>query len=141
MSIMTVNIILLLFLAVNARSDLMTRTVYVPLCMLTGIAGILFSPVIPGGSWQKSIAGLAPALVLLVLSLLWQEHIGCGDAYVLAACGAWLGAGDTLELLLAALLLAGGFSVCLLLRKRAGRKTQLPFVPFLLAGQFLRILI
>ena len=140
-SILTVNICLLFFLAVCAAGDIKTRTVYTPLCILVGLAGLLFSPVIPERSLPESLAGLLPAAGLYALSLLWKNQIGRGDIFVIAACGTWLGPGGTLTLLVIAFLLAGIWSVFLLMRRKASRSTQLPFIPFLLAGQLVRFLL
>ena len=60
--------------------------------------------------------------------------IGRGDGYLLCVAGVYLGIAGTLSLLSGALFLCAIWSLLLLAIKKAGKKTEIPFVPFLLAA-------
>lgn len=76
------------------------------------------------------------AAVLGLIFLLRREAIGMGDIKLLLVCGMYAG-GSCAGFLLRGLILAFFFSIGLLLLKKATAKSELPFVPFLLAGALL----
>ena len=57
-----------------------------------------------------------------------------GDAWVLLDLGIVLETGEFLITVCLGVLLSGGCAMILLALKKAGRRTEIPFVPFLLAG-------
>lgn len=75
--------------------------------------------------------GIAIGIFMMVMSRVLKGGIGIGDGMLLCVLGGYLGFIQNLKLLLTALYLAAGCSVVLLLIKRAGKKTEIPFVPFL----------
>lgn len=79
-----------------------------------------------------SVTGAGVGLVCLLTSKVTGESFGYGDSLLILIMGGFLGFWDILSLLTAAFLLAAGFSVIMLIRKRFSRKTAFPFVPFLL---------
>ena len=111
-------------------------------------------PLIPAGlavAWlvdpaklaDHAIGAIAGFLVVVAIRLVYRywrkrEGIGFGDAYLLAAAGAWVGwQGLGSVLLLAA---AAGLAVALLQARRAGHLTldrKLPFGPYLAGGLWL----
>ena len=80
------------------------------------------------------LTGLLPGGIGLLLSAITGGKIGAGDGFVLAALGLGLGFYRTMFLWVMALCLAAVCAICLLALKKAGRKTELPFVPFLFLG-------
>lgn len=86
------------------------------------------------------LQGLVPGMVLFGLTFFCGQAIGQGDCLVLMTCGCILGLNKVLELMFWAFVFAGSWAVLLMARKRAGRKTQLPFMPFLLAARILLLL-
>ena len=70
-----------------------------------------------------------------------RESIGYGDGLVLCACGIWLGAGKTLELLFFAGIGSAFYACGMLLLCKAGRKDTIAFLPFLAGAQLLRIVL
>ncbi len=85
-------------------------------------------------SLQSRIGGGAFGLLLLVFAFFSKEAIGKGDAILLCVCGVAFGLYETVTSCFFAALYAGVFAVVLLLRKKAGRKSRIPFLPFLLLG-------
>ena len=133
------NILVALFLAVNAFTDLKSKTIQPALSAAMLAAGLAITSLLPALSVSKCFWGILPGSILFLVSFILPDEIGRGDGCVLAACGAWLGIRAVMRLTFLGLALAAGVSVYLLLIKKAGKKTQLPFMPFLFAGQLLRL--
>lgn len=85
-------------------------------------------------SWGGFLAAGVPGMTLMGLSLLSGGRIGMGDGVVLFGLGLFLGGRQTFSILLTGLLLSSFWSVVLLIRKKAGWKSRIPWIPFLLAG-------
>lgn len=81
-----------------------------------------------------------PGLVCLGLGWLTKEGIGYGDGLMLLCLGCFLSLQQLLSVCLSALTLAGIAAMLLLLVFHKGRKTEIPFVPFLLAGYGISLL-
>ncbi len=95
------------------------------------------------GRWLLSV--LAAAAVLLVIRWLYRalrhrEGMGFGDVKLLAMIAAFLGFWPAMLALFTGLLLATGYAVVLLARRRAGALTRLPFGSFLGAGSLISAL-
>ena len=69
------------------------------------------------------------------------EALGVGDGLVLFALGMGYQADKILVMLFVALVLAAVVSVVLLLLKKAGRKSEIPFLPFLFLGWLVGVMI
>ena len=83
---------------------------------------------------QELATSLMPGALLLLLSFASREAIGYGDGLLLLVTGPLFGWRRMLLCVPVALLLTTAASVVLLALKKANRKTQIPFVPFLAAG-------
>ena len=83
------------------------------------------------------LAGLVPGAVLVLVAFATKESIGTGDGLVLCVLGMFCGLKQALAVLGTALVLAALLAMILLVLKRAGRKTELPFLPCLCAGYML----
>lgn len=77
---------------------------------------------------------LLPGLFLLLAGRLSRWQIGAGDGAVILIMGLWLGFEKTIVVLTMGLFLCSIFCGGLVLLKKAGRKTEIPFIPFLLAA-------
>ncbi|MBM7169932.1 prepilin peptidase [Streptomyces sp. G44] len=98
-----------------------------------------------GGSWTGALYGaLALAGAYFVLFLVSPDGMGFGDVKLALALGAvlgWYGWGVLLLGTFAGFLLASLYGAALVAVRRAGRKTAIPFGPFLLGGAFLGVLL
>lgn len=87
--------------------------------------------------YQKNISmeGIAAALLLgagfCLLSLFSRGALGMGDGFLAAACGVSLGFYKTLALFFYGFLFAGLIGFLFLIRRKKGRKEEIPLVPFL----------
>lgn len=105
----------------------------------------------PGlGSWVRAIAsGAAAFLAFLLLAIIAPRGMGMGDVKLAALLGMGLGypAEDGLEAaarvfvgFFLAFVMGAAVGVVLLVARRAGAKTQVPFGPFLAAGAVLGVI-
>ena len=84
--------------------------------------------------WQSRVGGAMVGVVLLLFAYFSKEAMGLADGVILLVSGVAFGLYETVAFCFLAALYAGVFSGVLLLTKKAGRKTRIPFFPFLLLG-------
>ena len=85
-------------------------------------------------SRQSALGGVMIGTVLMVFAYFSREAIGMTDAVLVLVCGAAFGLLETVTFTFFAALYAGVCSGVLLLAKKAGKKTRIPFLPFLFLG-------
>lgn len=132
---------LFIYLAVASLMDIKTKKVSVRLAVLAGLtaAGMwMFFSEMEFGEW---IFGILPGLCLLLLGKVTGEAIGYGDGAAVIVCGMFLGFRDCVGVLMLGLFLTCPVSLFLIVCRRATRKSRMPFLPFLLAGYIVRMLI
>lgn len=113
------------------------------------VAGMFFAPVNVrlGDDMATRLAaallgGVCGFAVLYITAIagqwIWKkEAMGGGDIKLLAALGVWTGWRDVIVILFAASLLGTLWALGMMLRKKAGRGSYLPFGPFLAMGGWL----
>ncbi len=132
---MITSILLFIFLTAGTFFDLRKRSVPLILYILFGIAGIplclLFKD--PAALWDQ-LLGLLPGLVFIGISLISDGKLGMGDSLAILITGIYLGGSGSAFAVLTAMFITSVFSVILLVSKKGSKKTELPFMPFLLSG-------
>lgn len=127
------GICILAFLGINTWTDIKRKQVSLAAVGVFAV-GMLTERLYTGQlSWQI----LFPAAVgafFLGLSMMTKGAVGIGDGLVLLALGLALDAGEFLMTVMTGMLCCGVWSGILLAVCRKGRKTEIPFVPFLLLG-------
>jgi leader peptidase (prepilin peptidase)/N-methyltransferase len=110
---------------------------------IVGLANALFQILYLGAPWHLYVIGIfAASLPLLILGLLYQDGVGGGDIKLMAAIGLFAGWKIAfLSLFLGAVYGLIYALVLLLLRQKVGRKTAIPFGPFLSLGILTSILV
>ena len=115
------------------------NAIVLPLYPVT-VAGLALAGVM-SGSWEVASALVGGGAWVLVIGGLWLvtggRGMGLGDvklAPVLGATLGWIGIGSALVGLFAAFMIGAVVGVGLMVARRAGRRSALPFGPFLLAG-------
>ena len=134
MQIWIIPVQVIILLAWNAWQDCRKKEI-VPVSL--GIflaAGLATNGVYAYQTPAVIVGGILTGGGLLLLSCLSRGAIGRGDGYLLCVAGVYLGIAGTLSLLSGALFLCAIWSLLLLAIKKAGKKTEIPFVPFLLAA-------
>ena len=89
--------------------------------------------------WEV-LTGMLPGGVLLLAAWVTKESIGYGDGIVLLVVGVFCGIKKTVAILGISLIMAALMAMLLLVLRRAGRKTELPFLPCLCSGYLLCLL-
>jgi len=119
------------FLAICTATDIKTRRVFLAVLAVFGIAGIAGLVMYGGSSLPGILGGIGIGAVMIGISLATGGAVGMGDGLVLAVAGLYLGFAGNVELLAGGLFLAAAYSIFLLAVRRAGRKKEVPFIPFL----------
>ncbi|MFH8973071.1 prepilin peptidase [Streptomyces sp. NPDC017890] len=132
-----------------AAVDLRVRRLPDPLTLpLAGAALVLLglTALVPehAGEWTTALLGaLALGAGYLVLFLINPAGMGFGDVKLALGAGAilgWYGWPTVMLGTFAGFLLGALYGGALVVARRAGRKTAIPFGPFLIAGAFLGVL-
>lgn len=85
-------------------------------------------------SRRSALGGVMPGVIVLVLAYFSKEAIGVADGVVILVCGASFGLLETVAFTFFATVYAGVCSIVLLLMRKVGKKSRIPFLPFLLLG-------
>ena len=105
------------------------------------LGAIAFVPFNPGLAPLDALIGAVAAVAFLgVLGLIIRGGVAMGDLYLIAPLGLLLGWPAIFSAIFIAALLAGLTSIVLLVSRRVGMKSYIPFGPFLVAGAVLALL-
>lgn len=112
------------------------------------LAGLMVLACVLGAPWEgalrAAVGGAGLFAFYLLLRMIRPGGMGGGDvklAGVLGMALGWCGWGTLIVGSFAAFLLGGLFGVALMLTRRAGRKTAIPFGPWMIAGAWAGILV
>lgn len=106
------------------------------------VAAAAFVPFNPGVEPMMALIGAAAAVGFLgVLALVVRGGLAVGDLYLVAPIGLMLGWPAIFTALFGAAFLAAATSVALLVARRVGLRSYIPFGPFLVGGAVLALLI
>ncbi|MCX4548527.1 A24 family peptidase [Streptomyces sp. NBC_01387] len=128
--------------AVQRLPDVLTLPILAATAALLGAAAL-----VPGakGSWTAALlGGLALGGGYFVLFVINPNGMGFGDVKLAAGLGValgWYGWGVLLLGAFAGFLYGALYGAALMVRGRAGRKTSMPFGPFMVAGAFTGLLL
>lgn len=135
------SIALILIVVPAALIDLEHRIIPNRLTMLGAVLAIVLGTALdPAGEPERLIAGAAAAGFLLLAALAYPGGMGMGDVKLAGVMGLFLGIAVAPAMLLA--LLAGVLYGALVIARKgahAGRKTAVPFGPFLALGAIVAI--
>jgi leader peptidase (prepilin peptidase) / N-methyltransferase len=135
------NVTFILLLVPIALIDVEHRIIPNKLTALGAVLAIALGTALdPGGEPTRLIAGAAAGGALLLAALAYPGGMGMGDVKLAGVMGLFLGSSVAPALLFA--LLAGSlFGALVIARKgaRAGRKTAVPFGPFLALGSLVAV--
>lgn len=129
-----------IFLVINSWLDFRTREISLVLAGIYGGLGILYS-IFTGRSIGDILIPAGIGMIFLAFGFLSRGEIGVGDGWILAALGTLLSTEIYVQMLCLGLFFAACWSGVLLVIYRRSRKTEIPLVPFLLAGYIGAILI
>lgn len=128
------------FLAMNSWLDIRRREISLLLTMVYAGCGIIYS-ILQGRKIQDVLIPAGIGILFLAAGLISRGAIGAGDCWILLALGALLDTETYIRMLCIGFFLVAFWSGILLVIRRKSRKTEIPLVPFLLAGYIGGILI
>jgi prepilin signal peptidase PulO-like enzyme (type II secretory pathway) len=130
-------VVLVLVSAIDIERRIIPNRIVLPALAIVLLAQLAFHP---GQALEWILAALGAGLFFLIPILLYPSGMGLGDVKLAMLLGAALGI-DVMGALLVAVLAAAAFAVIILFRQGfAGRKTAIPFGPFLAAGGLVALL-
>ena len=139
---LVLGLVLVAFLVPIALIDLDHRLIPNRLTLPAAVAAIVLGTALdPGGEVERLIAGAAGALVLGLPALLNPKGMGLGDAKLVGVLGLFLGAAVA-PALFVAFIVGTLLGIGIIVRKgmAQGRKTAVPFGPFLALGGVIGVL-
>jgi leader peptidase (prepilin peptidase)/N-methyltransferase len=122
--------------------DALTLPSYPVAAVLFGVAALLGSD--SGDLLMAVLGGLAMFAVYFGLAFAYPAGMGFGDVKLAGVLGmylGWLGWGAWAVGLFLGFFLGGVFGMGLILLKKGGRKTAVPFGPFMLLGVLIAVLV
>ncbi len=136
-----VHLLILAILVLLTATDLEQRRLpHVLLDPLIVVAAV-FVLVNPAVGWLDALIGAAAAVAFLgILGLLVRGGVALGDLFLVAPLGLILGWPAIFIAMFVAGLLSAAVSIGLLVTRRAGLRSYIPFGPFLVAGTVITLL-
>ena len=133
--------IVLLFLVWGAAWDLKCKHVPKTYLYIFSVAAVayLLGDFIYSKDILEILAGIVPGCVGLFFAFISREQIGYGDGIVVLLAGLFLSAKAVITIVFFAFIFVTILSILLLVTHNAGRKSKIPLIPFLLAGQIVCI--
>lgn len=126
------NILLGVLLGISAWIDIRKKIVSDKILVLSFCLGIVVFLIFQPFTILWAAGGTLIGMLVMGISKLTKGQIGMGDGKLLCVTGIYLGVYKNLELFFTALLLASIWGIIVLMIRKADRKTELPFVPFLM---------
>jgi len=139
---LVMGIVLVAFLVPIALIDFDHRIIPNRLTLPAAVLAIVLGTALdPGGQVERLIAGAAAALLLGLPSLINPKGMGMGDAKLVGVLGLYLGAA-VIPAFFVAFLAGTAVGIAIIVRKgmSQGRKTAVPFGPFLALGGLVGLL-
>ena len=130
-----------IFLILCSLQDIKEKRISVKMLVLSGALFLILSLLFDRMPCERRIAGMLPGMSAFVLAFLTGEQIGYGDAACLAVLGTVVSFDILFGAMTVGLLILSIYSLVLLIRRKADRRTTLPFVPFLTVGMLWRMLV
>lgn len=125
------------FLLIGSMFDIRERKVPVWLLTIGLICGLgieIMNVITNSIFWWGWITDSLPGIFALMVALITREQVGYGDGWILLFLG-WLAGCKSIVMITAwALGICFVISMILLISKRGGRNTQIPFIPLLFIG-------
>ena len=139
---LVLGLVLVAFLVPIALIDLDHQIIPNRLTLPAAVLAIALGTALdPGGEIERLIAGAVAGAVLALPSLLHPKGMGMGDAKLVAVLGLYLGASVAPAFFVAFLVgTIGGVAIMLRKGMAQGRKTRVPFGPFLALGGLVGVL-
>lgn len=105
------------------------------------ILGVVLTIIVRDIPYISVTVGIVEGLLIILISYLTKEQIGHGDGIIIAATGTLLGWKSNLIMFFSACFMSAIVAVILMIIKKADKKSRIPFVPFLIPGFLISVLL
>lgn len=129
------TIILLIYLMINAWTDWKRKEIDVLYTILFVVISIVYKQIMHEAYYWN---GMIPGLLLVIMSIVWRQHIGLGDGVIVLFVGWMSGLTFVCSVLMGGFLLAAGLGFLCCMKERR-MNVELPFVPFFLGSYLVEI--
>lgn len=131
-------VILIPVALIDFDERIIPNRITVPAAVLAIVLGLVLKP---SGVPEQLIAGAAAGGFLLVFALVYPQGMGMGDVKLAAVMGLYLGRSVAVAIIIGTLAATiFGAAVMARVGVKAGRKTAVPFGPFLALGSIVAVL-
>lgn len=131
----------LALLVICTIEDIRERKVFSNVCLINMISALFIRIVLKNVEWQNVMLDLIPGGIILLIGFITKETIGKGDGILIITLGSILGMKMCMELLFWAFFICTFVSAIGLLWGKIELKSRVPFVPFLLLGEVVSIIL
>jgi leader peptidase (prepilin peptidase)/N-methyltransferase len=134
---MIFEISILVILIISSIEDIRKKEVLlweIIACAMLSLSSAVYGFVSKNPDMAGILLSLIPGGLMLFLAFATRQSIGYGDGLIVLAAGPSLGLYKLLFVMAIAFFASSIFSGLLVAFKRAGKKTRIPFVPFLALG-------
>ena len=114
--------------------DIRTKKINGYICAVGMLTAFIIREIVLGEESLNLLLDLVPGIIVYAIAVFSGERIGKGDAITLMFIGAVAGKETVLMSLFVSLTIAASLSAVLLILKKVGKDTKLPFIPFLSVG-------
>ncbi len=126
---------------ITAFDDVKTRHIRLAELLLFALIGIVIDIIRQPYSLISILGGVGVGVALLAFSFLSKGKIGVGDALIVMVSGLYLGFINTLVMVWLSSLVAAGFGIAMIIKKRDTKEREIPFVPFMLVAYLILIIV
>lgn len=138
---MLYQIWILTFLMVCAVTDLKEQKIFSVFCFANSVIALIIHLLMKDILWTNILFGMILGAAFYVISIFTKEAIGKGDAIVVFTLGCIIGIEQVIKVLILSFFSCSIFSVLGMITKKCRLKTRIPFVPFILLGELIVLLV
>lgn len=128
-------IISILGFIVCSITDIKNKKIYIIPCSAMIVSGLVVNFIIENKEWKEFIPGIGLGLLFLLISFIKSNAMGKGDGLMILALGCLIKGDKVFQMVFLSLLFVILFSMPGAVKKKIKLKSQLPFIPFLFAGE------
>ncbi len=132
---------IIVFLGLCCIQDIREEKLSLKMLIASGILFFMLSFMFEDMTAKERIYNILPGIVASFLAFMTKEQIGYGDAVCLIILGSVVSGEKLLGAVTGGMILFSIIGIIRMIRKKADRKTTMPFLPFLTAGMLWQIVI
>ena len=128
-----------LYLLILSGIDIRKKKIHIAALLTGAVFAPLFILSDNDASCEKYILGIIPGVVFFFISLASRGQVGMADAGIILCIGICTGIGGIVSILAVSFIAIALTAIFLLATKKLGRKSSLPFIPFLFLGYIVSV--